>query len=123
MLKYKNFIAILLVFMFGAALLTGCAGEETGETVPDDESGLSDNHLQDTATAGGALKAVDTAAGTLTIATESDGDIVLEVTDESKIFIGGSLSNLEELADKIDSEAYVEYNSVAKTVTEVNIKE
>ena len=69
MLKYKNFIAILLVFMFGAALLTGCAGEETGETVPDDESGLSDNH------------------------------------------------------DKIDSEAYVEYNSVAKTVTEVNIKE
>ncbi|HAA35130.1 MAG TPA: hypothetical protein DCD97_07455, partial [Firmicutes bacterium] len=59
----------------------------------------------------------------LTIATESDGDIVLGVTDESKILIGGSPSNLEELADKIDSEAYVEYNSVAKTVTEVNIKE
>jgi hypothetical protein len=69
MLKYKNFLVILLVFMFGAALLTGCAGEEAGETVPDDESGLSDNH------------------------------------------------------DKIDSEADVEYDSAAKTVTEVNIKE
>ena len=45
------------------------------------------------------------------------------VSDEKSKSYRRLASNLEELADKIDSEAYVEYNSVAKTVTEVNIKE
>lgn len=134
MAKNKKFVVILAVFVLSAALLTGCVAGEGGETGQNGEVGLNDSEnvndsnqaetqAQDTATVSGTLKAVDAAAGTVTIATKSDGELVLEFTNESKILEGGSLSTLDQLAAKIDSEVDVEYHTITKTVTAISIQD
>ncbi|MFZ7104933.1 MAG: hypothetical protein ACOWWO_20025 [Peptococcaceae bacterium] len=71
---------------------------------------------------GGILKAVDAAAGTIIIVTQSGDELVLKVTEESKI-VSGSLLTLAQLAAKIDSQVGVEYYFETKTVTVIDIQD
>ncbi|MBA1335468.1 MAG: hypothetical protein HPY66_1093 [Firmicutes bacterium] len=147
MIKNKKFVFILAIFILGAVFLAGCgvgAGEETEqegeagvtdtagpageekavgeeEAVPADEEEAAE--AQATTTTSGTLKAVDAAARTVTIATESDGELVLEVTDKSKILVDESFVTYVQLVNKIGSEVIVEYYDGTKVVTAVSIQD
>lgn len=152
MLKNKKLVFILAVLMLGAVLLVGCgadigeeieqegetgitdtgspAGEEEAageeETAPVDEEeseGEEAAETQTTTTASGTLKAVDASDHTITIATENDDELVLEVTDKSKIFMDESLVTDAQLVNKIGSEVIVEYYDGTKVVTAVSIQD
>lgn len=133
MVRNKKFAVILAVSVLSAVLLAGCdTGEgggtrlkEKAEVTGSEEvngSTQSGTQTQDTATASGKLKAVDAAAGTITITTQSGDELVLKVTGESKILVGGSLSTLAQLAAEIDSGIDVEYHTETKTVTTASIQ-
>lgn len=111
MRKNKKFMVMLTVFVLGATLLTGSVMGQT-------EAGQAD-----TAIAGGTLKAVDGNANTITVAIVNGGELVLSLTGESKIQIGGTPSDLTGLAAKISSIVNVEYQVTTKTVTSISIKE
>ncbi len=111
MRKNKKFMVMLTVFVLGATLLSGSVMGQT-------EAGQAD-----TAVAGGALKAVDGNANTITVATANDGELVLSLTGESKIQINGTLSNITQLTAKIGSNVEVEYQVTTKTATSISIKE
>ncbi len=110
MIKNKKFMMMLAVFVLGATLLTGSVMGQT-------EAGQAD-----AAIASGTLKAVDGNANTITVATANDGELVLSLTAESKIQIGGTPSDLTGLAAKINSNVDVEYQVTTKTVTNISIK-
>jgi hypothetical protein len=111
MIKIKRFVIILMVFALSAALLTGFVmGQENSVTTSN-------------ATASGTLKAVDIQAGIVTITPTSGDELALKLTADSKIQIGGSPSDLTQLAAKIGAKVDVEYQVEAKTVTVISIKE
>ncbi len=146
MSKNKKFMVILAIFMLGAILLTGCggdAGEETEldwggeesdftapadekevdeeETAPVDEEATAED--QATITASATLKAVEVDAGTITIVDQSGDELVLKVSENSKMLLGESLSTLAELATVIDSEVDIEYHAETKTVMAISIED
>ncbi len=139
MIKKKRFVVILAVLLMFFVLLAGCSNDaEDANNGLNGEAGLSDNQEledesvqietqdqedQDIATAIGTLKEVNIDNGTLTIATESDGELEIEVNGTSEIFVDESLVTFAQLADKIDSEVSVEYNRETKEVTAIRIQE
>jgi hypothetical protein len=145
----RKFMMILAVLMLGAVFLTGCGeGEETGldggpgitdpsgvggeeGTGPGgsaggeeaDPDGEDEGQEEEAATLSGILKAVDDAAGTVTIESKTDGELVLEVNDEIKVFKGKAQATFEDLADNIGSEVIVEYDDRTKVATVIGILE
>lgn len=95
---------------------------DTGTKTVTNINTQAETRAQATATGSGTLKAVDAATGTVTIATKSGGELVLKVTDESKILVGGSRATLVQLAAKIGSGVSVDYHAETKTATSVNIQ-
>ncbi len=110
--KKKNF-AILMVLVLSIALLAGSVAmaEEAAGTQPAGNVAVS-----------GALKAVDGAAGTVTIASDGGEELVLKLTAESKIQISGSPVDVTQLASKLDAKVSVEYQTEAKTVVSISIE-
>jgi hypothetical protein len=105
MFKNKKFVIMLAILVLSTVLLAGSVmGQENSATVS------------------GTLKAVDVNAGTVMIATISGDQLLLKLTDESKIQIGGSASDLTQLAAKIDSKVNVEYQVEANAVTVISIE-
>ena len=69
------------------------------------------------------MKAVDDAAGTVTIESETDGELVLKVDDNSKLLKGKVQITFDDLADSIDSEVIAEYDANTKVVKAIGILE
>ena len=141
MLKNKKIIILLVVFILGAALFTGCGTDVEDETGTGEPSKPVDNNegsgdvsnqpeeginpdpsgTQPQTNAAGILKAAD--AESVTISDEEGGELVLTVTSDTKIQIGDADSAPADLAGKIGSEVSAEYDEETKTATVVNIKE
>lgn len=132
MVRNKKLGVILAVFVLSAVLLTGCdtveggggtgLGEKAEVTGSEEVNDSTQSETQAEDTVSGKLKAVDAAAGTITITAQSGDELVLKVTDESKILVDGSSSTLAQLAAEIDSGVDVEYDAETKTVTSVSIE-
>lgn len=126
MMKNKKFVIMLAIFVLGAALLTGSAMGQEGE-IGQADGATAGQEVEigqaESITASGTLKAVDVNAGAVMIATVSGDELVLTLTEESQIQIGGALSDLTQLAAKIDSKVDVAYQVEAKTVTVISIAE
>ncbi len=71
------------------------------------------------ASAAGVLKAVDVAAGTVTITAQPEADVVLRVTSDTKVLVNGSLSTLASLAANIGAQVTAEYNVQTKMAISV----
>jgi hypothetical protein len=143
----RKFVLILAILMLGTAFLTGCGeGEEpgpdggTGITDPSgaageegtdqesdtreeetDPAGEGEEEKEEAATINGTLKAADGAEGTVTIENETDGELVLEVDDKSRILEGESEITFDDLAENIGSEVIAKYNTQTKVVTVIGI--
>nr|HQA48607.1 hypothetical protein [Bacillota bacterium] len=92
-------------------------GEET------DPDGNGEGEEEEADTISGILKAVDDAAGTVTIESETDGELVLKVDDNSKLLKGKVQITFDDLADSIDSEVIAEYDANTKVVKAIGILE
>ncbi len=144
----RKFVLILAVMMLGMVLLTGCGeGEETGldegpgitdpSGVPGEDGNVQDDNPgeetdpdgngegeeEEADTISGILKAVDDAAGTVTIESETDGELVLKVDDNSKILKGKVQITFDDLADSIGSEVIAEYDAQTKVAIAIGILE
>ncbi|MDD2574232.1 MAG: hypothetical protein WCS98_08285 [Bacillota bacterium] len=143
----RKFVMILAILMLGTVFLTGCGdGEETGldggtgitdpSDVPGEEgtdlegdtgeeeidpAGEGEEEEEEAATSSGILKAADGAAGTVTIESKTDGELVLEVNDKSKILEGESQITFDDLADNIGSKVIAEYDEQTKVVKVMGI--
>ncbi len=150
MIKNRKLMVIVAVFILSAALLTGCNDGTQGESglggednvsgtsadegqtaggeedvVPTGEgaaTGSQEGSGQTFANADGTLKSFDAKTGLITLTTQSGEELELKLTDGSKILISTTPATLAELANIIGSEASVEYDAEAKTVTEIDIK-
>ncbi|MEL7565159.1 MAG: hypothetical protein AAGU27_09775 [Dehalobacterium sp.] len=147
MIINKRFVLVMVIFVLGTVLLTGCGGGAGGETGLEEEPGVTDpavspngeepgvtdpavppneeetGESQATATASGTLKTISTNDGTVTIATESGDELVLKVTSESKILISESLLPIAQLDTVIGSKVSAEYHTETKTATVINIQD
>lgn len=144
MVLNSKFVMILAVLMLGMVFLTGCGeGEEnglnggTGITDPSGvageegstgeegtgPSGESEGEEVEAATISGILKAADDAAGTVTIESDTDGELVLKVDDNSKLLKGKVQITFDDLADSIGSEVIAEYDANTKVVKAIGILE
>lgn len=132
----RKFVLLLAILMLGTVFVAGCGeGEETGPdggtdiTDPADVTGEEETDLadegeyeeEDEVTFSGILKAVDVEAGTVTIENEIDGELKLEIDDNSKILEGQSQITFDDLADIIGSEVIAEYDDQTKVVTVIGI--
>ncbi len=122
MVKHKKFMIILMVFLVGTVLLIGCTAGKSEETGQGNTDLSGSQEIETTATVGGTLKAVDSDAGTVTIATENDGELELKVNDQTEIKIGESPASLVQLADEIDNGIRVEYDAETKILMSANIE-
>ncbi len=75
-----------------------------------------------TVKASGTIKAVDAAAGTLTVTTQGGADVALKVASDSKLLVNGSLATLATLKGMVGSDISVEYNQETKEVKELDAK-
>jgi len=67
----------------------------------------------------GTIKAVDSANGTVTIATRNGNEIVLHVASDSGINISGQKVNLTSLAAKVGAEVTAKFNAESKQTTQI----
>lgn len=67
-------------------------------------------------TVAGTLKSVDMAAGTLTIAANTGGDVALKIVADSQLRVGSTASTLAGLTAKIGSEVMAQYDSQTKAL-------
>jgi len=146
MVLNRKYVMMLAVLMLGTFFLVGCGeGEETGldggtgitdpSGVPGEEGNGQEGSTgeggtgspgegeeqEEAATISGILKAADGAAGTVTIESKTDGELVLEVNDKSKILEGESQITFDDLADKIGSEVIAEYDAKTKVAKAIGI--
>ena len=111
MIKNKQLMVVLMLFVLSATLFTASVMGQEGVAEP-----------AANATASGVLKAVDVDAATVTIATANGEELVLKVNEQSKIQIAGAPSDLAQLATKIDSNLNVEYQPETKTLMAITIQ-
>ncbi|WP_181482177.1 hypothetical protein [Tepidibacillus sp. HK-1] len=147
MVLNKGFMVIMAIFVLGVVLLTGCVDSTGGETELEREAGVTDfsasaneekavageedapvdeeevGESQAIATTSGTLKAINAVDGTVTIATESDNELVLKITSGSKIFVSESLPPLTQLDTVIGSKVSAEYHAETKTVMVIYIQD
>ena len=64
----------------------------------------------------GTIKSVDTAAGTVTLATDSGADVVLKVDADARLHVDGGLSDLVGLNSRVGSRIEVGYNATGGTI-------
>jgi hypothetical protein len=144
----RKFVLILAVLMLGMVFLTGCGeGEETGldegagitdpSGVPGQDGNVQDGNPgektdpdgngegeeEEADTISGILKAADGTAGTVTIESETDGELVLKVDDNSRILKGKVQITFDDLADSIGSEVIAEYDASTKVAKAIGILE
>jgi len=134
MTKKKRFVVILAVLLMGLVVFAGCGSNAEENSGANGDEGLSsgqevesgeqtETQEQDTVTAAGILKAVNTDDGMITVETENSGELELQIVGTSKILLGETTATLTQLTDKIDSEVNVEYNAGTKEVTVLNLQE
>jgi hypothetical protein len=70
----------------------------------------------------GTLKAVDVAAGKITLATRAGTDITLEVASKSKVLVNGALVTLAALKSMIGSEVTAEYSQRTKVASDLHVR-
>lgn len=137
MFKNKTIMIIMTIFVLGAVLLTGCGGgadKETGieekpkaadSANPGDKEEIGSNEdtgsTEATTAASGTLKAINTADGTVVITTEGGNELVLKITNASKILGNDSLAAGAKLDNVIGSKVSVEYHAETNTVKVINI--
>ncbi len=112
MFKTKKLMIMSVVFVLGASLLFSFAFGQEGE------KSAEVNTV--TATATGILKEIDANAGTVTIVPVSGEELIFTLKEESKIQIGGSLSDLTQLA--VNSKVTVEYQVEERIVTVISVE-
>lgn len=144
MIKSKKFIVVFAAFMLIAVLLTGCNPDTAGENELEGDAGIStpgtpyeeepaetdkqaetDNKKDEAGAAtnvSGTLKSFDAKTGMITIDTQSNDKLELNVIEESKILINNLPATSEKLTDIIGSEVSVEYNAETNNVEVINIK-
>jgi hypothetical protein len=69
----------------------------------------------------GTIKAVDIAAGIVTISIAGGQDIVLEVTSSTEIKISNAISTMVTLASNIGSEVNIKYEASTNVATEIKV--
>jgi hypothetical protein len=70
----------------------------------------------------GTLKAVDVAAGTITVTTQAGTDVVLNAVSSSKVLVNGSLATLATLKGTVGSEITAQYTQRTRVVGELNAR-
>lgn len=122
MTKNKKIITILAIFVLCATLLVGNVLAEEEQTIQSEQTEQAveiqqNNTLAET----GTLKTVDSSAGTIVIETADNIELVLTITNESSIKIGGVLSDISTLANHIGAKVSVEYQENTKNAQVINI--
>ncbi|MBI2866927.1 MAG: DUF4382 domain-containing protein [Chloroflexi bacterium] len=70
----------------------------------------------------GTLKAVDLLGSSVTIATQSSGDLTLKIGPSSRLFLNSTFSILAALALQINAPVTVEYNAQTETVLVLSVQ-
>lgn len=112
MIKNKKLAIILAVFVLGVALVGGSVLGQEGAVEAVDGAVAS--------TVNGVLKAVDAVSGTVTVAAATGEEIVLTLSEESKIQIADVPADFTQLTAKVNSNVTVEYQPDTKTVIVIN---
>ncbi len=76
---------------------------------------------QATVRASGTLKAVDIINGSVTVATQAGGDIVLKVAPDMKVTVNGTVSTVASLAASIGSRINIEYDSKTMAASSITV--
>ncbi len=82
----------------------------------------SSGHVSGSVTVAGAIKAVDTAAGTLTIAAASGANVTLKVSGQTRLLLNGAAATLASLATQIGARVKVEYSAQTNTAIAVQVE-
>ncbi len=72
-----------------------------------------------TASIAGTLKAVSAIQGTVTITSQSGADVVLKVTNDTKLLLSGAATTMASLATDIGAQVTASYNAQTNTATSV----
>ena len=75
-----------------------------------------------TVTVTGTIKAVDAAAGTITVTTQAGADVTINVAYRSRVLVNASVATLATLKSMVGSEVTVTYSQQGNIVTELNTK-
>ena len=98
------------------------AESKAATTVTGSASGSAGGSANTEATVSGTIKAVDAAAGTITVAAQGGGDVVLKVASDGMVKVDGSASTVATLATKVGSQVTASYNAETKIATSVDAK-
>lgn len=77
---------------------------------------------QATATVAGTLKAVDIINGTVTIATQASGDLVLKFSSDTKVTVNGAAQTVATLATNLGGRIEVKYDSTTMVANSLNLQ-